>query len=168
MYGPLWRILPGPTWAKLLQVLVLIVAAIAFCFLWLFPRINPYLPFSQNTVDSAATAPAATETTMDHAAGDEHGMPVDMASVTADELIGIEVRNSDGEKLGDITDAMLSEDGAVGGVAVSFGGFLGFGENTVELMPDEIQLMRDEGDTLYAVTSLQPDDLKNRPEIKDD
>ena len=28
MYGPLWRILPGPTWAKLLQVLVLIVAAI--------------------------------------------------------------------------------------------------------------------------------------------
>jgi hypothetical protein len=41
-------------------VLVLIVAAIAFCFLWLFPRINPYLPFSQNTVDSAATAPAAT------------------------------------------------------------------------------------------------------------
>jgi hypothetical protein len=60
MYGPLWRILPGPTWAKLLQVLVLIVAAIAFCFLWLFPRINPYLPFSQNTVDSAATAPAAT------------------------------------------------------------------------------------------------------------
>jgi hypothetical protein len=60
MYGPLWRILPGPTWARLLQVLVLIVAAIAFCFLWLFPRINPYLPFSQNTVDSAATAPAAT------------------------------------------------------------------------------------------------------------
>jgi hypothetical protein len=60
MYGPLWRILPGPTWAKLLQVLVLIVAAIAVCFLWLFPRINPYLPFSQNTVDSAATAPAAT------------------------------------------------------------------------------------------------------------
>lgn len=60
MYGPLWRILPGPTWAKLLQVLVLIVAAMAVCFLWLFPRINPYLPFSQNTVDSAATAPAAT------------------------------------------------------------------------------------------------------------
>lgn len=120
------------------------------------------------TMDGTATAPAATETTMDNAMGDEHGMPVDMASVTADELIGIEVRNADGEKLGDITDAMLAEDGAVGGVAVSFGGFLGFGENTVELMPDEIQLMRDEGDTLYAVTSLQPDDLKNRPEIKDD
>lgn len=60
MYGPLWRLLPGPTWAKVLQVLVLLVAAVAFCFLWLFPKISPHLPFSQNTVGAAAGPPATS------------------------------------------------------------------------------------------------------------
>ena len=48
--------LPGPRSGNAIQALVLVVAVIAFCFLWLFPRISPLLPFSQTTVgdDSAA------------------------------------------------------------------------------------------------------------------
>ena len=61
MYGPLWRILPGPAWLKLVQVLVLLLAVVAFCFLWLFPRISLLLPFNDNTVDSGAPALHVTE-----------------------------------------------------------------------------------------------------------
>lgn len=61
LYSALWRALPGPRTAKALQALILIVAVVAFLFLWLFPRIAPLMPFNDNTVDSApspATAPA--------------------------------------------------------------------------------------------------------------
>lgn len=60
MYAALWRLLPGPRFAKVLQCLVLLGAVVAFCFLWLFPRIAPYMPFNDNTIgspSSSATAP---------------------------------------------------------------------------------------------------------------
>ena len=50
LYAALWRALPGPAPAKLLQALVLLAAVVAFLFLWLFPRIAPLMPFNDNTV----------------------------------------------------------------------------------------------------------------------
>ncbi len=58
IYGAIWRALPGPTALRALLALVLVFAAVAFCFLWLFPRIAPHMPFNDNTVDTAA--PRAT------------------------------------------------------------------------------------------------------------
>lgn len=55
MYAALWRLLPGPAWVKALQVLVLIVAVVAVCFVWVFPWISPKLPFTQNTVDQGSS-----------------------------------------------------------------------------------------------------------------
>jgi hypothetical protein len=55
MYAALWRSLPGPPAAKAPQCLVLATAAVAFCFLWLFPRIAPYMPFNDGTVDTPTT-----------------------------------------------------------------------------------------------------------------
>jgi len=52
MYGPLWRLLPGPWQVKTLLSLVLIVGVVAVCFLWLFPAIAPYVPFSSNSVQT--------------------------------------------------------------------------------------------------------------------
>lgn len=68
MYAALWRALPGPRWVKVLEALVLLAAVLAFCFLWLFPRISQYMPFSDNTV---STAPAAVHApaTMAHTEG---------------------------------------------------------------------------------------------------
>ncbi len=51
--------LPGPRSAKA-QALVLVVAVIAFCFLWLFPRISPLMPWGDNTVDNGAQSPSST------------------------------------------------------------------------------------------------------------
>lgn len=55
MYAALWRLLPGPVWVKALQVLVLIVAVVAVCFVWVFPWISPKLPFTQNTVEEGSS-----------------------------------------------------------------------------------------------------------------
>jgi hypothetical protein len=54
LYGAIWRALPGPLPVRILLAGVLVLAVVAFCFLWLFPRIAPLMPFNDNTVDPAA------------------------------------------------------------------------------------------------------------------
>jgi hypothetical protein len=58
MYGPLWRLLPGPWPVKVLLSLVLVVAVVAVCFLWLFPAIATYMPFNGNSVQTGLPFPA--------------------------------------------------------------------------------------------------------------
>ena len=47
MYTWIWRHLPGPTWAKAAQALVLFLAVVALLFFVVFPWAEPYLPFDQ-------------------------------------------------------------------------------------------------------------------------
>ncbi len=56
MYAALWRILPGPVWVRALLCLVLVVAVVALCFLWVFPALSRQLPFTDNTVAAATTS----------------------------------------------------------------------------------------------------------------
>lgn len=58
MYPWLWRHLPGPTAVRVLIALVLVVAVVVVLFLWVFPWIEPRLPFTDVTVDEAAAAAA--------------------------------------------------------------------------------------------------------------
>jgi hypothetical protein len=51
MYGWIWRMLPGPTPAKLAEALVLLLAVVALLFFVVFPVIEPHLPITQVTVD---------------------------------------------------------------------------------------------------------------------
>jgi hypothetical protein len=50
VYAALWRILPGPRWARALQCLVLALLVVAVCFVWVFPAVSPLLPFTDSTV----------------------------------------------------------------------------------------------------------------------
>ena len=50
MYGWLWRHLPGPTAVRVVTAVVLVLAVLAACFLWVFPAVAPYMPFNQTTV----------------------------------------------------------------------------------------------------------------------
>ena len=54
MYGALWRALPGPWGIRLLLATLLALAAVAVCFLWLFPTVAPYVPFNDQTVEDSA------------------------------------------------------------------------------------------------------------------
>jgi hypothetical protein len=56
MYGWLWRHLPGPTPVRIVIALLLFVAVVAVLFLWVFPWVEPRLPFTDVTVDESAAA----------------------------------------------------------------------------------------------------------------
>ena len=51
MYSWIWRTLPGGLPGKLLGSLVLLAAAVAVLFLYVFPAVEPLLPFSDVTVE---------------------------------------------------------------------------------------------------------------------
>ena len=58
IYAAIWRALPGPVAVRALLAVLLVVLVVAFCFLWLFPRIAPLMPFNDNTVGHGAAAVA--------------------------------------------------------------------------------------------------------------
>lgn len=60
MYVWLWRHLPGPLAARLVQALVLLAGAVTLLMLVVFPRVEPLLPYQDVTVDRnpAVTVPA--------------------------------------------------------------------------------------------------------------
>ncbi len=58
MYGWIWRTLPGGLPGKLVGCALLLALAVAVLFLWVFPAVEPLLPFSDVTVDPAGDAPA--------------------------------------------------------------------------------------------------------------
>ena len=57
MYGWIWKHLPGPALVKALLALALFAAVVLVLFQWVFPWLEPRLPFNQVTVggDAAAT-----------------------------------------------------------------------------------------------------------------
>jgi hypothetical protein len=56
LYAAIWRALPGPLAVRVLLAAVLLLLVVAVCFLWLFPRIAPLMPFNDNTVDAGGAA----------------------------------------------------------------------------------------------------------------
>lgn len=60
MYAALWRRLPGPWPVKALQCVVLLLALVAVCFVWLFPAVAPYMPFNDNTIATSPQSPGRT------------------------------------------------------------------------------------------------------------
>jgi ABC-type transporter Mla subunit MlaD len=51
MYGALWRILPGPVWLRILEVLVLVAIVLVVLVLWVFPWVQELIPTPDVTVD---------------------------------------------------------------------------------------------------------------------
>ncbi|MGO2312553.1 MAG: hypothetical protein ACTH6A_11055 [Brachybacterium tyrofermentans] len=58
MYAWMFRHLPGPLWARILLVVVLLALIVVALFGWVFPAIAPYMPFNDGLVgaDTAGTA----------------------------------------------------------------------------------------------------------------
>jgi hypothetical protein len=56
MYAWIWRHLPGRWPLKTLLALVMVGAIVTVLFLWVFPWLEPRLPFNQVTVDEGAVA----------------------------------------------------------------------------------------------------------------
>ena len=58
MYTWIWRTLPGGLPGKLLGSLVLLAAAVLVLFVWVFPAVEPLLPWSDVTVVEPPSVPA--------------------------------------------------------------------------------------------------------------
>ena len=58
---------------------------------------------------------------------------------------------------------VFSSDGKAESVAAKFGGFLGFGSNTVLLKLDEVEFMRNDAGTVVLRTAITPESLEGRP-----
>lgn len=50
MYSALFRRLPGPTWFKIIEMMILAALVIVVMFGWVFPWAAENLPISENTV----------------------------------------------------------------------------------------------------------------------
>ena len=50
MYGAIWRALPGPTWLRFLLAVALAAAVVYLLFEYVFPVIEPFMPFQQGEV----------------------------------------------------------------------------------------------------------------------
>jgi hypothetical protein len=59
MYGWLWNHLPGPLSVRVLIAAVLFLLVVMVLFLWVFPWIEPRLPFTDVTVDESSSVGSA-------------------------------------------------------------------------------------------------------------
>lgn len=83
------------------------------------------------------------------------------------ELIGQSVYATDKEKIGSISDLILSKDGrTVEGFVIAVGGFLGIGEKSVALKMDGLHLQQNGDGRLQLTMDVKKDELANAPSFK--
>lgn len=59
MYAWLWNHLPGPVYVRITIAVLLFALVVVVLFLWVFPWLEPRLPFTDVTVDESASTAAA-------------------------------------------------------------------------------------------------------------
>jgi hypothetical protein len=116
---------------------------------------------AEGTGTMAPAVPGAADATM---APDRNLTPVEVGEISADDLIGAPIQTRNFENIAEIDDVLVSPEGSVENVVATFGGFLGFGTNTVLLTMDEIEVMRDDAGNLVVMTDLTPEALEGRPD----
>jgi sporulation protein YlmC with PRC-barrel domain len=90
----------------------------------------------------------------------------DANEVVASALIGKALFNSQGERLGEINDLVIAEDGAVTAVIVGVGGFLGIGEKDVAVSYDAVSTSRSaESDEVLLIVDATAAELEAAPEF---
>ena len=83
------------------------------------------------------------------------------------QLVGIDIRNANDEKVAEIKDVLIGNDNTVDTAIVTVGGVMGVAGRNVAIAWNQIQFFRD-ADTIKAKTSLTEDQLKALPEYTSD
>jgi hypothetical protein len=89
--------------------------------------------------------------------------PVASGTISTDALIGANIQTPDAQNVATVEDVLITPEGAVDSLVAAFGGFLGFGSDTVLLTMDEIEVLQEESGTIVLQTSLTPEALEGRP-----
>jgi sporulation protein YlmC with PRC-barrel domain len=83
---------------------------------------------------------------------------------SADELIGSELKNAEGDSVGEVQDLLIDQDGNVQHVIVEVGGFLGIGSKNVAVDLEDITRGGTDGKTFQLATTK--DELTGLPEFE--
>jgi sporulation protein YlmC with PRC-barrel domain len=75
--------------------------------------------------------------------------------VSANRLIGMDLHNQQGERLGQIDDITIKRDGSLGYVVIAHGGFLGMGHNYVAVPWERLQVNAQQERVVLNVTRQQ-------------
>ena len=84
----------------------------------------------------------------------------DQGSYKASELVGISVKNLQGEDIGQIEELVIGSNGEVGYAVLSFGGFLGMGD---KLFAVPWASLAHQPDREYLTLDIQPKKLEKAP-----
>lgn len=84
----------------------------------------------------------------------------------ASKLMGANVTNNAGEKIGRINDVLIDKDGKVAAVVIGVGGFLSMGERDAAVAYSSLKLTRDSSNNPLVSVNLTKDQLKAAPEWK--
>ncbi|QIE56207.1 PRC-barrel domain containing protein [Pikeienuella piscinae] len=80
---------------------------------------------------------------------------------------GVADASADWEHIGEISDVIMSKDGAIHSVLVDVGGFLGMGEHTVAVGLDQVSIVQDsdDPDEVFIVSEISREELEAMPEF---
>lgn len=116
------------------------------------PRTAPGASGPATRAPTASTAPAAG--------------PV--GTIGTATLVGVDVKNSAGENIGEIKDVVMDGSGKATSIMLGTGGVLGLGERTVPVGWDQIRIMSDDAGKLTASTTLTKEQIEAMPEYTKD
>ena len=117
---------------------------------------------------NSPTAPKVTldtQTTMDtNKTGPiEFSSSVNSGDILASDLIGMKVKNSAGDNLGDVNDLVIDPSGKPSVAVIGVGGFLGIGEKDVGVPFNRLQIAMDKNSKRVARLDTDKSTLKSAP-----
>jgi hypothetical protein len=86
--------------------------------------------------------------------------------MSIDNLMGADVYGAQDDNIGSINDVVMGQDGQAEYVVVDVGGFLGLGAHSVAPGMDEVQVLREDDDTLRVYVDATQEQLENAPEYQ--
>jgi sporulation protein YlmC with PRC-barrel domain len=92
----------------------------------------------------------------------------DTAAVNAEDVIGAELVDFEGNSIATVDDVVIDAQGGVEAVLVNVGGFLGFGARTVVIPMSDVTVDTDIEGEIVLRTALTSEDLENMPEHQEE
>lgn len=90
-----------------------------------------------------------------------------LEDLTSETLTGAPAYDSNDERIGEVSEILLSGDGTVESVIVDVGGFLGIGEKPVQLELSQIDILRtDAGDDTRVYIAMTEEELEAMPDYE--
>ncbi|MEO0486134.1 MAG: PRC-barrel domain-containing protein [Pseudomonadota bacterium] len=113
---------------------------------------------------ASAVIPQDTDADMAHTGMDHMTLDADdIATLTTEDLTGARVYDASGTWIGEVDQLNIGTDGKIDAAIVDVGGFLGLGEKPVLLLIEDLNITREDGDSLNVSVRMTEAELKELP-----